>query len=1033
MLLDRQGHFWSKHTIGFLVLSTLLAFTMPNAAAEGEEAIEEIVVTGSYLKRSAEDSPSPLSVVTSADIEDLGAADFAEIVATLPWSSGSQTRAATFQGEGADGRANINLRNLGAGATLPLVNGKRHVPSFYNGRGNASTNINALVPNIAIERIEIVKDGASALYGSDAVAGVVNMITKKNFEGFDVSYQYTVDEETNEGAANQMSMIWGVQGDRGGIVASASFLNRDEIKTSDNYERFGGTTLSGTGQPGRLIPLAQPVWAANGLRPGEDVGSDPAGLEGSLPRNRLGAGPAGYGQADVNCEDASALTPGLGGSLGTAFGNNLCLYDYASFFAIQAEESLRNLFVEGHYDINDQLTARFEYAATSSEFNRLNSLNPNAPALPIPAATQYIDGLGAVQSAPNPGSVEDAFRRGIEPIPYANVTRLQGYTSDANGTAVRPITTFTDSNRDDTRLVFGLTYDFNIGDRDWTLNADYTASNHNSQNSQVQDTLSTHMELALNGYGGPNCNPISDTPGSGNAAYAASGGDFGAGACYFVNPFGNSAFDRDGNLGQSNLELVNAPELYDWLVGRASSDTDYRQRVLDVVLSGTIAETDSGPIGLAVGFQQRNDKGKVVLDSALTSDNLDFVFGADDWSGRLTTTALFAELAIPITSYAEINIAGRFEDFDEIDEDTFDPKVTVLIRPTDSISIRLSGGSSFRAPSLQQSFGALTTVANQADLVGGTAFKPSITTGNPALTPETADNFNIGISWNPQDGPLEGLSIDLDYYNYKYEDIITRQASATLLAEDNAAIAGYIENVLGGSCLSGQCGDAPLAIAAGVGNRNQVIRNAQGILLRILPNFENANGADVDGFELDASYRFDNDWGNFRVGVQAAWAKTYDVDVPNSNGIGSRTFDGIGNYNSTNAVARPLPEYKVNGTFTWSKDSHRVFALVRYVDELESDTTGGARGFFRAGALAAGNTSVANDLTDDKIESMTTVDLQYNYNLGETGFLSDANITLGIQNVFDEEAPHIAVVTAFDGTLHDGRGRIWFARLGASL
>ena len=126
-------------------------------AESGE--LEEIVVTGSYLKRTAADSPSPLSVITSSDIEDIGAVDVAEIVQAMPWSSGSQTRAATFQGEGADGRNTINLRNLGQGSTLPLVNGKRQVASWYNGRGNASVNINGLVPNIAIERIEIVARG----------------------------------------------------------------------------------------------------------------------------------------------------------------------------------------------------------------------------------------------------------------------------------------------------------------------------------------------------------------------------------------------------------------------------------------------------------------------------------------------------------------------------------------------------------------------------------------------------------------------------------------------------------------------------------------------------------------------------------------------------------------------------------------------------------------------------------------------------------------------------------------------------------
>ncbi|MGK0258969.1 MAG: iron complex outermembrane receptor protein [Candidatus Azotimanducaceae bacterium] len=1007
-----------KRVTTFLLTCTLALLGGQNVwAADDDEAIEEVIVTGSYLKRNAADSPSPLSVITSADIEDLGAADVGEIIASMPWSSGSQTRAATFQGEGADGRSNVNLRNLGHGATLPLVNGRRHVPSWYNPRGNASTNINALVPNIAVERIEIIKDGASALYGSDAVAGVVNMITKSDFEGFDFSYQYTTDDQTGKGDANTVSMIWGVQGDRGGIVASASFLNRDEINVADNYDRYGGTSISSTGQPGRLLPIAGQtiVWGPNGVDPGM-----PTGNNSNPPRDAAGLLP--FGQADVNCEDAAALTPGNGGSLGNLF--NRCVYDYGSFFAIQAEEGLRNMFVEGHYDITDNLEARFEFASNASEFNRLNSLNPNAPALTIPTQTEYLDGLGATQIALNPGSQEDAFRRGIVPIDYANLTRLQGYSSSENGTPLRPITTFTDTNRSDQRMVFGLTYDFEVGEKSWTLDANYTASNHNSQTAQVQDTLSTHMELALNGYGGPNCDLINGVPGDGNTAYGASGGDFDAGGCYFINPFGSSVFNRDGSTGQTNGELVNPAELYEWLIGRASSDTDYRERVIDVVASGDLFETEYGPVGLAVGFQQRRDKGKVVLDSSLTSDNLDFVFGADDWSGKLTTSAFFVEVGIPILDFAELNVAARYEDFDEIGEDSIDPKVTLLIRPTDTISLRISAGSSFRVPSLIQSFGALTTVANQADLVGGTAFKPSITQGNPALTPESADNVNFGISWVPTEGILEGLSIDLDYYDYEYTDIITRESSSTLLAEDNAVIQAYVDNNPG----------MTLAQGAANSNRNfnQVIRNSSGIMVRLLPNFANANGADISGYDLNASYRFDNSLGNFKIGIQAAFIDEFEVSVPNSAG-GVTVFDGVGNYNSTNPVARPLPEWKVNATLNWSKDNHRLFALVRWVDDLESDIPAGTRGFFAATARLAGNDSVANDLGDTEIEDMVTVDLQYNYNFGEQSFLSDSNLTVGVQNLFDEEAPHIAVVTAYDGSLHDGRGRIFFVRVSGSM
>ena len=1030
-----RGVFLKRFTTYLLSFAfALISAPSVLAADDDDAAIEEVVVTGSYLKRSAQDSPSPLSVITSADIEDIGAADVAEIIAAMPWNSGSQTRASTFQGEGADGRSNVNLRNLGHGATLPLVNGKRQVPSWYNGRGNASTNINALVPNIALERVEIVKDGASALYGSDAVAGVVNFITKSDFEGFDFSYTFTTDDKTGEGDANNVGMIWGTQGDRGGIVVSASFLNRDEINVADDYDRFGGTTISSTGQPGRLTPVAgQDIfWAANGLFPGEQVGTNPADTSplNGQPRNALGTS---FGQADVDCENAAALTPGNGGALGNLF--NRCVYDYGSFFSIQAEEKLRNFFVEGHYDITDELTANFEFASNASEFNRLNSLNPNAPALEIPANVDYIDPVsGTVMTAANPGSHEDAFRRGIDPINYINLTRLQGYSSSENGSALRPVKTFTKSVRSDQRLVFGLEYNTMFGDNEWTFDLNYTASNHDSQETQVQDTVSSHMELAIRGLGGPNCDVSNGgVPGSGNQAYAASGGVFDDGTCYFFNPFGNAHWDRSGNPDQTDLTLVNPPELYEWLVGRASRDDDYRQRIIEFVASGDLFQTDNGAVGLAVGIQQRRDSGKVLFDTAFRQGNLDFAFGADDWDGELTTNSFFVEVAVPIGEMLELNVAGRYEDFDEIGEDTIDPKASLLFRPTDSLTFRASAGSSFRVPSLQQSFGSITTVANQADLVGGTTFKPSITTGNPNLTPEAADSVNFGLSWVPQDGALEGLSVDLDWYDYDYTDIITRESSATLLAEDNAAIQAWVlANVPGATCTAGNCPDAFMAVNAGVGNREQVIRNSSGILLRLLPEFANANGADISGLDVNIAYRFDNDWGNWRVGLQGAWIETFDVEVVNSSG-GITVFDGVGNYNSANPVARPLPEFKVNATVSWQKDNHRVFALVRWVDELESDVPAGTRGFFAATARLAGNDSVARDLTDTEIEDMTTLDLQYNYNFGEQSFLNDVNLTLGVQNVFDEEPPAIAVVTAYDGRLHDGRGRLFFLRLSGSM
>jgi outer membrane receptor protein involved in Fe transport len=1026
-----------RTSIFLCALVVLFGWQSASAASGDDRVIEEVIVTGSYLKRSAENSPSPLSVVSSADIEDIGAADVTEIVQAMPWASGSQTRAATFQGEGADGRGSINLRNLGHGATLPLVNGKRHVPSWYNGRGNASTNINGLIPNIAIERIEVVKDGASALYGSDAIAGVVNFITKKDFEGFDFSYQFTTSDETNSGDTHNFEVMWGIQSDRGGIVASASVLDRAEINVQDNYDRYGGTTISSTGQPGRLVPIGGQTitWADNGLNPGQPVDGN------ALPRDPLGTS---FGGADVNCEDAAALEEA--GPLGNALSR--CIYDYGPFFAIQAQEKLRKIHVDGYYDLTDQIEVYFELAANESEFDRLNSLNPNAPALTIPTEVNYVDANGVLQTAPNPGSVEDAFRRGIEPIEYANLTRLIGGTP-STPKRYRPLDTFTNSDRKDNRYVVGMNWDFEIAGKEWTMDLSYTASNHNSATTQSQDTLSSHMRLALSGLGGPNCDQVNGVPGDGNAAYVTSGGDFDAGQCYFFNPFGNNLFDRNGNLydignqaaGDAALELINPPELYQWLLGNASSDLAYQQRVLDWVFAGDLFNLGDQPVGLAVGYQQRRDKGQQIFDSALTSDNLDFAYGADNWTGRLTTDAFFAELAVPIGDRFTANFAVRYEEFDEINEDTTDPKLTLLWQPLDGLSLRGSWGTSFRVPSLQQTFGALTTVANQVDLVGGTAFKPSITQGNPNLVPESAENWGVGFSWVPTDGFLEGFQIDLDYFHYDYDDIITRESSSTLIAEDNAALAAYAAANLGGSCATlNDCYiDGTTPGAGGVrpyeafgGNPAQVVRNSQAIMIRLLPNFANANKATISGLDLNTSYTFDTGIGMWRLGLQAAWLEEYEVEVPNSAG-GVTVFDAVGSYNSTNPVARPLPEWRINGTLNWSFNNHRVFLIVKYVDSLTSDIPAPTRGFFAIGARLAGNDDVADELGDTKIQSMTTADVQYSYSFGQTGWLQDSTVSLGIMNFTNEEAPPIAVVTAYDGTLHDGRGRMWYLRFKGSL
>lgn len=469
---------------------------------------------------------------------------------------------------------------------------------------------------------------------------------------------------------------------------------------------------------------------------------------------------------------------------------------------------------------------------------------------------------------------------------------------------------------------------------------------------------------------------------------------------------------------------MNPAELYKYLAGRVTSDTEFTQRVIDVVATGDLFELNAGTVALAVGFQRRVDSGAAVFDGATNSNNLDFAFGIQDWSGTVTTNAVFAEIGIPVTESLEANLAVRYEDFDEIGENTTDPKLSLLWRPTDDLSLRGSIGTSFRVPTIQQLFGNITTVHNMADTgLGGTAFRPSITVGNPDLKPEESTNFNIGVSWSPTTGGLEGFQIDLDYYNYEYEDIITRESHVNLLREDLEALNAYASE-----------NDTSLleAVQAGAGNRNQIIRNNTGGLLRVLPNLANANGADVSGLDLSSSYRFDTDIGSWRLGFQAAYLMEYEVEVANRTDSGITVFDAVGEYNDDNPVARPLPEWKVNGTVNWSMDEHRAFLIIKYVDGVNHNFTNGSTFFAETARLAHGD-AFKDKFLDSSVDSWVTADLNYTYSLGELKFVNDASITLAVQNMTNEEPPFVPVITGYDGTLHDPRGRVWMFRVNASM
>ena len=208
--------------ISFFIFSSLLF----------AREVEEVVVTGSYIKGSPTDGASPVELYDRNTIEGIGAVDAADITANMVIDSGSENNADSFTSGALQGRTNVNLRGLGLSSTLVLFDGRRQtVTGSTANDGSVFVNTSA-IPVIALERVEVLKEGAASVYGSDAVAGVVNYIFRRDFTGFEVDI---TSQETDLGSSkdNRGSFIWGMEDADTNIVLAYSTLSRSPLSQSE--------------------------------------------------------------------------------------------------------------------------------------------------------------------------------------------------------------------------------------------------------------------------------------------------------------------------------------------------------------------------------------------------------------------------------------------------------------------------------------------------------------------------------------------------------------------------------------------------------------------------------------------------------------------------------------------------------------------------------------------------------------------------------------------------------------------------------
>jgi outer membrane receptor protein involved in Fe transport len=317
-------------------------------SADKEQEFELIMVTGSFVRRSENfESPSPLAVLDAGDIESIGAKSIGDITQTLTINTGAENTPDAFTQNATAGTSNINLRGLGVASTLILLNNKRQVVTAQNNNGGVNfVDTSSLVPMIAINRMEIVKDGASALYGSDAVAGVVNFITKTDYEGAQVSLDYQ-DGAHGDNKEYTVQGLWGTVGDDSSILAAISYTNRSPMFTRDRRVSRPQDDASSLGNPGSYFI-------------GDTPFIDPTGCEefGGLP---LLLAPPG-------------TVPGL--NVG------LCRFDFGNGFSFVPDESRVNAYVKATKQLTDDVEWTTEISSARNRAERGGS--PSFPILTFP-------------------------------------------------------------------------------------------------------------------------------------------------------------------------------------------------------------------------------------------------------------------------------------------------------------------------------------------------------------------------------------------------------------------------------------------------------------------------------------------------------------------------------------------------------------------------------------------------------------------------------------------------------------------------
>lgn len=987
-----------------------LGLAMPAAAQTAPQAVlpqddqddassPDIVVTGSLIRGAREDGAIPIDVIGADELSRQGSPTGLELLKNLPVSNGVIGDANQFdsRSQGSEGVASVNLRGLGPQRTLVLLNGKRIVNA---GTGVPVVDIN-LIPQGSIGRIEILKDGAAATYGSDAIAGVVNFITRSDQEGFQAQGDYRYIRGSSGDYTGTIS--YGHTGDNFQVFASFGYQHRSELRTTDRdftvqpYANNPQGGFTGGGSPGNFdFNATAPFTDGTGRSFGavnfiRDLGCEAVGGFRSLP----GSTAAGPGTAAVD----------------------RCFTNFGQFDNLVEPEDRYQAYVEGKFDLASNLSFKVT-ALYGSSSTRITTSPSYLPTLP-PSANAASGGAGFFQIPTYAPALRD----------YCNVFGSAAGCTTVGGVPVAPALAFPVLFRpfllggnplftqpgNDRNSAFSQRQSQSVrftAELDWEINSDlnldtgFTFSEY-ERGIEGTDTFGDLFQNALAGFGGPNCALATPAARAGLTAaqIAAAAGTNG---CNFFNPF-STAIVRNPVTGQTNANfagtrnpagfnlapgagLINDLATIDNFFRDTRSDTTTRLFVGDIVLSGQSGiELPGGALSFAIGGQYRNNSFQVrqaadnnlavnpcpgtPLNPTTTCNPQTGALGflGTNFNRQATSDvyAIFGELQAPVTDTVNLQFSARYENYGGLVGSTFNPQGRARWQVTPWLAIRGGAGTTFRGPPAESQFGQVTSLQ-----VIGTSFRAIDIRGNPALEPESALTYGGGIVVNA--GPFSG---SVDYFRYDLNG-----------PQEVEPVSGIVNALFGASGVA-NCNNPAFAAlqsrftftGAGCG-----IGNVQ----RLTTNIINSADVSTSGIDFQGQVKFDVSTVKMLLGVNGTYIIDYRTQNITVEGVVVQpAFDGVGLLNFQTS-AYPLPQVKGNVFLQADVGRHNLRLQYNYIDGY-TDQRGAAIFGPNFGALAGASATGGRN-----IGAFDTLDFTYRVNLP-----TNTVITLSAQNILDKQPP----------------------------